>query len=140
MLLDKTLIRVATDEYARGETAPSASPPLRERHFEIKGAKLLFSFRRKSGVDHTVSITDRRLARIVQQCTDLPGRSCSSTSTPPASARPYRRTTCERLSSRDHRKGHHGEGLQGPGRNDARARELFLLGTGEDHARKPSAT
>src|SRR5204863_484933 len=46
----------------------------RKRHVEIKGAKLLFSFRGKSGVDHTVSITYRRLARIVQQCQDLPGQ------------------------------------------------------------------
>jgi len=83
MLLDKTLIRVGNDEYAR-ENRSFGLTTLRERHVEIKGAKLLFSFRGKSGVDHTVSITDRRLARIVQQCQDLPGQSCSSTSTPPA--------------------------------------------------------
>src|SRR5467141_3515967 len=72
MLLDKTLIRVGNDEYAR-ENRSFGLTTLRERHVEIKGAKLLFSFRGKSGVDHTVSITDRRLARIVQQCQDLPG-------------------------------------------------------------------
>src|SRR5438876_5785390 len=63
MLLDKTLIRVGNDEYAR-ENRSFGLTTLRERHVEIKGAKLLFSFRGKSGVDHTVSITDRRLARI----------------------------------------------------------------------------
>jgi len=73
MLLDKTLIRVGNDEYAR-ENRSFGLTTLRERHVEIKGAKLLFSFRGKSGVDHTVSITDRRLARIVQQCQDLPGQ------------------------------------------------------------------
>jgi DNA topoisomerase-1 len=72
MLLDKTLIRVGNDEYAR-ENRSFGLTTLRDRHVEIKGAKLLFSFRGKSGVDHTVSITDRRLARIVQQCQDLPG-------------------------------------------------------------------
>src|SRR5216110_3778066 len=72
-LLDKTLIRVGNDEYAR-ENRSFGLTTLRDRHVEIKGAKLLFSFRGKSGVDHTVSITDRRLARIVQQCQDLPGQ------------------------------------------------------------------
>src|SRR5947208_6487838 len=73
MLLDKTLIRVGNDEYAR-ENRSFGLTTLRGRHLQIKGAKLLFSFRGKSGVDHTVSITDRRLARIVQQCQDLPGQ------------------------------------------------------------------
>src|SRR5881296_2541846 len=73
MLLDKTLIRVGNDEYVR-ENQSYGLTTLRDRHVEIKGAKLLFSFRGKSGVDHTVSITDRRLARIVQQCQDLPGQ------------------------------------------------------------------
>jgi DNA topoisomerase I len=73
MLLDKTLIRVGNDEYAR-ENRSFGLTTLRGRHLEIKGAKLHFSFRGKSGVDHAVSVTDRRLARIVQQCQDLPGQ------------------------------------------------------------------
>ena len=72
MLLDKTLIRVGNDEYAR-ENRSFGLTTLRGRHVEIKGAKLQFSFRGKSGVDHIIAITDRRLARIVQQCQDLPG-------------------------------------------------------------------
>jgi len=72
MLLDKTLIRVGNDEYARDNRSFGLTT-LRDRHVEVKGAKLHFSFRGKSGVDHTVSITDRRLARIIQQCQDLPG-------------------------------------------------------------------
>ncbi len=72
MLLDKTLIRVGNDEYAR-ENRSFGLTTLRGRHLEIKGAKLHFSFRGKSGVDHAVAITDRRLARIIQQCQDLPG-------------------------------------------------------------------
>ncbi|HEY6241559.1 MAG TPA: DNA topoisomerase IB [Burkholderiales bacterium] len=72
MLLDKTLIRVGNDEYARANRSFGLTT-LRGRHVEVKGAKLRFSFRGKSGVDHSVAITDRRLARIVQQCQDLPG-------------------------------------------------------------------
>ena len=71
-LLDKTLIRVGNDEYAR-ENRSFGLTTLRGRHVQIDGARLYFSFRGKSGVNHQVAITDRRLARIVQQCQDLPG-------------------------------------------------------------------
>src|SRR5499427_244245 len=72
-LLDKTLIRVGNDEYAR-ENRSFGLTTLRRRHVEIKGAKLQFTFRGKSGVEHTIALTDRKLARIVQQCQDLPGQ------------------------------------------------------------------
>src|SRR5258705_2875235 len=72
-LLDKTLIRVGNDEYAR-ENRSFGLTPLRGRHVEIIGSRLHFTFRGKSGVSHEVAITDRRLARIVQQCQDLPGQ------------------------------------------------------------------
>lgn len=72
-LLDKTLIRVGNDEYAR-ENRSYGLTTLRGRHVEIRGPKLRFSFRGKSGINHTVAISDRRLARIVQRCQDLPGQ------------------------------------------------------------------
>jgi DNA topoisomerase-1 len=72
-LLDKTLIRVGNDEYAR-ENRSFGLTTLRGRHVQIEGSMLRFSFRGKSGVSHDVEITDRRLARIVQQCQDLPGQ------------------------------------------------------------------
>jgi DNA topoisomerase-1 len=40
----------------------------------VKGATLRFEFRGKSGKRHSVGINDRRLARIVKQCRDLPGQ------------------------------------------------------------------
>jgi DNA topoisomerase-1 len=73
MLLDRTLIRVGNDEYVR-ENKSFGLTTLRDRHVRIRGAELRFSFRGKSGVDHDVAITDKRLARIVQQCQDLPGQ------------------------------------------------------------------
>jgi DNA topoisomerase-1 len=73
MLLDRTLIRVGNDEYAR-ENRSFGLTTLRDRHVRIRGAEMRFSFRGKSGVNHEVAITDRRLARIVQQCQDLPGQ------------------------------------------------------------------
>src|SRR5437763_7152829 len=72
-LLDKTLIRVGNDEYAR-ENNSFGLTTLRDRHVKINGAELRFSFRGKSGVPHEVAIADPRVARIVQQCKDLPGQ------------------------------------------------------------------
>ena len=72
-LLEKTLIRVGSDEYAR-DNGSFGLTTLRRRHVAVSGAKLRFEFRGKSGVPHTVAITDRRIARIVQHCQELPGQ------------------------------------------------------------------
>jgi len=72
-LLAKTLIRVGNDEYARTNRSFGLTT-LRGRHVQVRGATLRFTFRGKSGVPHEVAVTDRRLARIVQQCQDLPGQ------------------------------------------------------------------
>jgi DNA topoisomerase-1 len=72
-LLDKTLIRVGKDEYAR-ENRSFGLTTLRRRHVRVEGALLRFSFRGKSGVEHSVSITEPRLARIIQRCQELPGQ------------------------------------------------------------------
>jgi DNA topoisomerase-1 len=72
-LLEKTLIRVGSDEYAR-DNGSFGLTTLRRRHVEVSGAKLRFEFRGKSGIPHSVAITDRRIARIVQHCQELPGQ------------------------------------------------------------------
>jgi hypothetical protein len=71
-LLETTLIRVGNEEYAR-QNRSFGLTTLRNRHVEIDGAELRFHFRGKSGKDHSVSVADRRLARIVRACRDLPG-------------------------------------------------------------------
>jgi DNA topoisomerase-1 len=71
-LLEKTLIRVGNDEYARSNRSYGLTT-MRDGHVEVRGARLRFSFRGKSGVEHEIDLTDRRLARIVRQCRDLPG-------------------------------------------------------------------
>ena len=72
-LLEATLIRVGNDEYARDNKSYGLTT-LRDRHAQVEGWKIRFNFRGKSGVDHTVSITDGRLANIIQRCQDIPGR------------------------------------------------------------------
>ncbi len=71
-LLDVTFIRVGNDEYAR-ENASYGLTTLRDRHVDVDGEQIRFRFRGKSGKQHVVSIRDRRLARIVDRCQDIPG-------------------------------------------------------------------
>jgi DNA topoisomerase-1 len=72
-LLEKSLIRVGNDEYARANRSFGLTT-LRNQHVDVKGSTLRFEFRGKSGVRHSVDVNDRRLARIVKQCRDLPGQ------------------------------------------------------------------
>lgn len=71
-LLESTLIRVGNEEYAR-QNHSFGLTTLRDKHVEIDGHRLRFSFRGKSGVRHDIDLHDRRLARIVRRCRDLPG-------------------------------------------------------------------
>lgn len=73
MLLDATLIRVGNTRYAR-ENKSYGLTTLRNRHVDIKGSEIRFHFRGKSGVEHQVSVKDRRLARVVKRCQELPGQ------------------------------------------------------------------
>ncbi len=72
-LLEKTLIRIGSDEYAKGNKSFGLTT-LRRRHAEVSGWKIKFEFKGKSGKARSVSITDRRLANIVQHCQTLPGQ------------------------------------------------------------------
>ena len=72
-LLERTLIRVGSHELAKANNSFGLTT-LRRRHVSIDGATLRFEFRGKSGVAHVVAVTDRRIARIVQRCRELPGR------------------------------------------------------------------
>ncbi|MEH6386708.1 DNA topoisomerase IB [Pseudomonas profundi] len=73
MLLDATLIRVGNTQYARDNKSYGLTT-LRTRHVDIKGSAIKFHFRGKSGVEHQVSVKDRRLARVVKRCQELPGQ------------------------------------------------------------------
>jgi DNA topoisomerase I len=72
-LLEKSLIRVGNEEYAR-QNRSFGLTTLRNRHVQVNGGTLRFQFRGKSGVRHSVGVNDRRLARVVKQCRDLPGQ------------------------------------------------------------------
>jgi DNA topoisomerase-1 len=71
-LLETTMMRVGNEEYARSNGSFGLTT-LRDKHVRIDGARLEFNFRGKSGVEHSIELTDRRLARIVNRCRELPG-------------------------------------------------------------------
>ena len=71
-LLDETLIRIGNDEYAEANESYGLTT-LQDDHAEVAGATLALEFGGKSGTEFDVVVHDRRLARIVKQCQDLPG-------------------------------------------------------------------
>ena len=71
-LLEATRIRVGNDEYARTNDSYGLTT-LRDHHVAITGASVRFAFKGKSGKKHAVKLSDRRLARIIRQCREIPG-------------------------------------------------------------------
>jgi DNA topoisomerase-1 len=72
-LLDDSLVRVGNPEYeADNETYGLTT--LRRRHVSVTGSTVAFEFVGKSGVEHDVSVSDRRLAAMVRRCHELDGK------------------------------------------------------------------
>ena len=72
-LLEVTLIRVGNREYARANGSYGLTT-FRDRHVDFGGTELVFEYRGKGGKLHRISVRDRRLARIVRSCKELPGQ------------------------------------------------------------------
>jgi len=72
-LLEQTFIRIGNEEYAR-ENKSFGLTTIKNRHVTVKGPHLRFRFRGKSGRQHEVDMTDRRIAKIVSKCQDLLGQ------------------------------------------------------------------
>jgi DNA topoisomerase-1 len=70
-LLETTLIRVGNEEYAKSNKSFGLTT-IRHKHVHIEGSHIHFEFRGKSGVEHAIDIQDKRLAKIVLACQDLP--------------------------------------------------------------------
>jgi DNA topoisomerase-1 len=71
-LLETTLIRVGNEEYAR-DNGSFGLTTLRDRHVDIDGSEIRFQYRGKGGKPHEIGLRDRRLARIVKRCQEIPG-------------------------------------------------------------------
>ena len=71
--MERTYIRVGNDGYEKLYGSYGLTT-LKDRHVDIKGDKLVFSFKGKKGIFQNVSIRSRRLARMVKACRDIPGK------------------------------------------------------------------
>ena len=72
-LLERTFIRVGNEEYAK-ENKSFGLTTMRNRHVQVRGARLRFRFRGKSGKEHDIDLEDHRVARIMRQLQELPGQ------------------------------------------------------------------
>ncbi len=72
-LLENTLIRVGNSDYAKQNKSYGLTT-LRDPHVKVEGPELRFQFKGKSGKTWRLAVKDRRIARIVKACQDLPGQ------------------------------------------------------------------
>lgn len=72
-LLETTLIRIGAREYARSNKSYGLTT-LKRRHTTVAGSSFRFRFQGKSGVPHDVTVKDRRVARIIRRCLEIPGQ------------------------------------------------------------------
>ena len=71
-LLDRTHIRVGTEEYA-SENGTYGLATLRSRHVRLDGDTLILDFEGKGGTGQHAELTDARVARVVAEMDALPG-------------------------------------------------------------------
>ena len=72
-LLETTFIRVGNEEYAKQNNSFGLTT-LRGRHVDVRGSTVRFLFKGKSGVEVSVGVTDRRVARVIKRCEEMPGQ------------------------------------------------------------------
>ena len=72
-LLQTTLIRVGNEEYAR-ENGAYGLTTFRNRHAKVSGSEIAFVFTGKSGITHEVRARDRRVAKVLRECKEIPGQ------------------------------------------------------------------
>jgi DNA topoisomerase-1 len=72
-LLERTLMRVGNEEYAKANKSFGLTT-LRRRHLKVAGSTLTFDFRAKHGIAWHVELKDRRLANIMRRLQDIRGQ------------------------------------------------------------------
>ena len=72
-LMERTYMRVGNEEYEK-QNGSYGLTTLKNRHVSVTGDKILFSFKGKKGIFHNITLRNKKLARIVQSCRDIPGK------------------------------------------------------------------
>lgn len=72
-LMERTHIRVGNNFYEKLYGSFGLTT-LKDKHVNISGSNLRFTFKGKKGVEHDISIKNKKLSAIVQKCRDIPGK------------------------------------------------------------------
>lgn len=72
-LMERTYIRVGSGEYEK-QNGSHGITTLKDKHVAIAGDIIRFSFTGKKGVNHDITLRNKRLARIVKNCREMPGK------------------------------------------------------------------
>ncbi|MDP8962149.1 MAG: DNA topoisomerase IB [Actinomycetota bacterium] len=72
-LLDESLIRVGNDEYTRTNGSYGLTT-LRSEHLDLSSTQVRLHFVGKGGKKREVTVRDRRLARMLKRCEEIPGQ------------------------------------------------------------------
>lgn len=72
-LMERTFIRVGNDDYEKLYGSYGLTT-LKDKHVKVNGNTVQFSFKGKKGIYHDITLRNRKLARLVQMCKDIPGK------------------------------------------------------------------
>lgn len=72
-LMERTYIRVGNIGYEKANGSYGLTT-LKDKHVQIGGDKMVFSFKGKKGIHHTITLKNKKLARTVKECRDIPGK------------------------------------------------------------------
>lgn len=72
-LMERTYIRIGNDGYEKLYGSYGLTT-MKDKHVKIEGDKIVFSFKGKKGIYHNINLKNRRLARMVKACRDIPGK------------------------------------------------------------------
>jgi DNA topoisomerase-1 len=72
-LMERTYIRIGNDDYEKLYGSYGLTT-LKDSHVKVNGNTVHFSFTGKKGIEHKISLHNRKLARMVQRCRDIPGK------------------------------------------------------------------
>jgi len=72
-LMERTYIRVGNNGYEK-QNGSYGLTTLKDKHVAISSDKIIFSFKGKKGIEQHISLKNKKLARMVKQCRDIPGK------------------------------------------------------------------
>ncbi|MEP6676383.1 MAG: DNA topoisomerase IB [Ferruginibacter sp.] len=72
-LMERTHIRIGNNAYEKLYGSFGLTT-LKDKHVNVNGSSVKFTFKGKKGVDHDITIRNKKLSKLVQQCRDIPGK------------------------------------------------------------------